>query len=464
LTSQTADGLFQAYLIAKLVFLNPEKHGTVIGVAKAYALLVIPFSVVGPLCGVFIDRWPRRRILSVTPVLRTVAVLALLPLRGSSAYLYVPALMVVSLNRFYLATAGAVVPVMVQDENLLVGNSMATVGGTVATFVGIVVGTKLADPIGTRGLLAITAVAYPVAAVLAQRISRPLRAVKPQAGLAQTMSRVGRDLVLGARRLAATPVAVGSIASISFDQFLVGLVTVLSVVVFKERFRQGVGSYGNIVAAGGVGVLAGSLTVGWLESRLAKPRIVAVAFALAGVVTLAVAPHVVGVTIIAVSFALGLTFAWRKVPVDTLVQEAVPDRYRGRVFAVYDLAYSMARVLAAALAIVLVPNLSTGWLVGAVGAAYLLWAPVVPWWLGRSRRVGVRFYAGGRADEVPRAILVGGEEERVEVLGSWEEEVGGRRHRRFRLEDEDGTLLEIVQAGQDRWRVEREIMAGDRDR
>ncbi|HEX9312692.1 MAG TPA: MFS transporter, partial [Actinomycetota bacterium] len=57
LVSQTADGLFQAYLVAQLVFLSPEKHGTAIGVAKAYAVLVIPFSIVGPLSGAFIDRW-----------------------------------------------------------------------------------------------------------------------------------------------------------------------------------------------------------------------------------------------------------------------------------------------------------------------------------------------------------------------------------------------------------------------
>jgi MFS family permease len=439
------------------VFLNPEGSGTALGVAKAYAILVIPFSIVGPFAGVFIDRWSRRRILQITPLVRTAGVLALLPVVGDSLFLYAPALLVVSVDRFYLATAGAVMPSVVADRNLLVGNSMATVGGTVAMFAGLIAGTKLADPVGPRTLLVATAVAWPLAAWLATRISNPLKAPGSDAPAAEQVRQAWHDLRLGARRLVSTPGALGPIASISVDQLLIGLMTVLSLVVFKERFNEGVGSYGNIAVAGGIGVLLGTVTIGWLGSKLSKAAIVALAFALAGVAALAAAPHLVGVTILLVSFVLGLTYAWRKVPIDTLVQEAVPDRYRGRVFSVYDLAFSMARVLSAAAAVILIPRVSAPWLVAAVGAVYLLWTPVLPLWLRRAQWVRVKFYAGGRADETPRAIEIGGEEQPVEVLGSWEEEAGGVRRRRFRLEDSDGTLMEIASDPSGRWRLERQI-------
>jgi MFS family permease len=456
LTSTFADGLFQAYLVAQLVFLNPEEQGTALEVAKAYALLVIPFSVVGPLAGVFIDRWPRRGILALTPIVRALATAALIPLSGQSAILYGPVLVVVSLNRFFLSTATAVVPSLVPPADLLMGNSMATVGGTVMMFVGIVVGTKLADPIGTGGLLVLTAALYPVAAFQASRLSRTLRPARLREPVGDELARVARDLWLGARRLAATPGAVGPIASVTLDQFLVGLVTVLSLVVFKEEFGEGVASYGNIVAAGGVGVLLGTATVGLLENALPKPRIVAMAFALAGLVTVALAPAVTGLTILVISFVLGLTFAWRKIPVDTLVQEAVPDRFRGRVFAVYDIFYATARVAAAGLAVVLIPRLSTGWLVAAVGLVYLAWTPVLPAWVRRPQWVGVGFYAGGRADEVPRTIEVAGEEEPVELVRSWAEERDGRRLRRLRVRTADGTSLDLVSDEPGgRWRQER---------
>jgi MFS family permease len=458
LISQVADGLFQAYLVAQLVFLNPEKNATLRGIAEAYALLVIPFSVVGPLSGVLIDRWSRRLILFVTPLLRFGAVLLLLPWNKTNVFIYTPAIFVVSLNRFYLATASAVTPVLVEDRNLLMANSMGSVGGTVATFVGVVVGTKLADPIGTRGLLLLLAAYWPVAAFVASRIGDPLRPAKPKGALRAELGRVAGELRAGARRLAATPMALGSVVSVSFDQFLIGLVTVLSLVVFKERFKEGVGSYGNIIAAGGMGVLAGTLTVGWFEPRVPKPWIVTLAFALAGACCVAVAPALAGPTILLLSFVLGLTFAWRKIPSDTMIQESIPDRFRGRIFTLYDLMYSMARVVAALLAVVVVPRVSTAWLVGLTGALYLLWAPIPPRWAARPRWVRVVFYEGASSEEVPRSVDFGGEQEPVEVLGSWREERSDVRLTRHRLRLPDRSVIDVVgEPGADRWRVDREI-------
>jgi MFS family permease len=456
LTSQFGDGFFQAYLIARLVFLNPEEQSTAVGVAQAFAIIVLPFSVIGPFAGVFIDRWSRRAILGVAPFVRGAASLALLTLGGSDAWVFALALVVMSTNRFYLATAGAVMPTLVPREDLLVGNAMATVGGTVLTFVGVVVGTKVADALGAEELLVVIAVGWPAAALLARRIRNPLRVARPEGSIGADLARVTAELRSGVRRLAATPAALGSIVSVSLDQFLVGFVTVLSLVVFKEQFREGVGSYGNILAAGGVGVLVGTITVGWLETHMPKVRILTMAFAIAGLACLALAPVITGPTILLASFTLGMTFAWRKVPADTIVQSSVPDRFRGRVMAVYDLLYSTSRVWSALLAVLLIPRLSTGWLLALTGFVYVLWTPVVPRWIRRPRWVEVRFYAGGRADESPRSVVVGGEEEAVEVIGSWNEERAGERSRRFRLRVKDGTMLEVVGDGGARWRLERE--------
>ena len=426
--------------------------------ARAYALLIIPFSVIGPLAGVLIDRWSRRRILTLTPLTRALGALALTPISGTGAALYAPTVALVSVNRFFLATAGAATPSLVKRHHLLVANSMATVGGTVATFTGLVAGTKLASVIGTRGLLLVAAVCWPAAAFFASRIAAPLRAARAASPMRAEIIRVLTELRAGARRLVATPRALGPVVSVSLDQFLVGFVTVLSLVVFREQFRAEVGSYGDIIAAGGVGILLGTITVGRLEPIWPKPVIVAVAFAIAGVACLAVAPALTGLLILLVSFVLGLTFAWRKVPVDTMVQESIPDRYRGRVFSLYDLTYSMARVAAAVVAVPLIPLLSPGWLLASVGAAYLLWSPVVPWWTSRPQRVRLRFYEGGRAEEVPRAVSFAGEEQEVEPEQSWVEERNGVRRRRFRLRLADGSRMEIAGASDGgRWLLEREL-------
>jgi MFS family permease len=459
LLSQFADGLFQAFLVDRLVFLSPESQSTAIGVTKAFAVLVIPFSVLGPLAGVFIDRWSRRGILVRTPLVRAAATALLLPFGHANWVLYALALIVVSADRFFLTTAGAVMPVLVPDEDLLVGNALNTTVGTTITFVGLLAGTQLADVVHPAGLLMATVVAWPVASILAARISNPLQAVRPDSPLRREMGRVARGLVHGVRRLGATPAALGSVVSITVDQILVGVVIVLSLVVFKEEFKQGVASYGRIVGAGGLGVLLGATTVGWLEHRMRKTAIVGMAFALAGLVTVSASLKLGAPEALAVSFVLGLTFPWRKIPADTIVQESIPDRYRGRVFALYDVGFSMARVLAAFITALVLHVLSVGTMVLLVGLVYLAWTPVLGWWVRRSRWVTVRFYAGGRAEEIPRAVVIAGEEEPVEVINSALEERDGVRVRTLRLRTPDGTVLDLVEGSRgDRWLLTNETV------
>jgi hypothetical protein len=352
----------------------------------------------------------------------------------------------------------------VPDEDLLVGNSLAGAAGTIVTFVGLLVGTQVADGVGNTGLLATAALLWPVSALVAGRIRNPLVPVRAQGTIRAEVRRAFTELARGARRLAATPAALGPIVSVAYGQFLLGGITVLSVVVFKQEFQEGVASYGRILGAGGVGVIAGTLTVGWLENRLSKPNIVSLSFAVAGVACLLGAIHVTGPAILLVGFALGLTYPWTKVPSDTLVQESIPDRFRGRVFTLYDIAFSLPRVLAALVAVVAVPHVSTAAIVAIVGVLYVLWTPVLPRWIRRPRWVALRFYAGGRAEETPRAVVIGGEEEAVEVLASWLEELTVAntvvRRRRFRLRAGDGELMEVTgRDGESRWRLERDVPA-----
>jgi hypothetical protein len=140
-----------------------------------------------------------------------------------------------------------------------------------------------------------------------------------------------------------------------------------------------------------------------------------------------------------------------------MVQQAIPDGYRGRVFSVYDVVYNLARVVAAALAIPMIPRLGVDGSLAAVGIVFLLWAPVVRRWYGKAPDLTIRFYAGGRADETPRSIVWGGVEERVELVRSWREERDGERRLAFRLALEDGTLLDVSRAEPDgAWRLDRE--------
>jgi MFS family permease len=459
LLSQSGDGLFQAVLISSVVF-NPQEQNTILGFAIATLVVSLPFSILGPFTGVFIDRWSRRMILIVAPWLRTAAVWTVLFQPKSAPVLFFGgALWVLSVNRFYLATAVTIVPRLVPTEDLLIANSMATVGGTVALLAGVFIGGWMADLLGNPLVAALAGAEWVVASLVASRIRNTLVPHHlPDAPVSDEVRRVMREFADGLTRLTRTPRALGPITSITLDQVGQGIVLVLSLFVFKELFKEGVGSFSNLIGAGGIGVLIGILTVGKLEEKLPKERIVAVAFVAGGLVLILVSTHITAWSVLLASFAVGLTFAWKKIPVDTLVQEAIPDGYRGRVFAVYDVLYNLSRVAAAFLAIPLLNTFGVAWSVAIIGVAFLLWAPVLPRWIGRIPDVSLRFYEGGRAEEEPRAIVWGGVEEAVEVERRSLEETDGIRRMRYRLRMQDGTIVDVsrVEPG-GTWTLEREL-------
>ena len=94
--------------------------------------------------------------------------------------------------------------------------------------------------------------------------------------------------------------------------------------------------------------------------------------------------------------------------------------------------------------------------VGSAGLVYLAWTPVPSAWTRRRARIVVRFYAGGTADEVPRSLVIGGEEEAVEVLSSSLLDRGGVRIRSFRLLGVDGSRMEVEGDGRT-WTLVRQI-------
>ncbi|HVC73461.1 MAG TPA: hypothetical protein VNC85_06785, partial [Mycobacteriales bacterium] len=73
LTSQCADGVFQASL-AGVVLFSPESAGDPAEIASAFAVLLLPYSLIGPFAGVLLDRWRRQRVLLWSNVLRCLLV------------------------------------------------------------------------------------------------------------------------------------------------------------------------------------------------------------------------------------------------------------------------------------------------------------------------------------------------------------------------------------------------------
>ena len=67
------DGAFQVGL-ASVFFFSPERAATASAAAAAFAVGILPYTIVGPFAGVLLDRWRRRQILLVANAVRAVLV------------------------------------------------------------------------------------------------------------------------------------------------------------------------------------------------------------------------------------------------------------------------------------------------------------------------------------------------------------------------------------------------------
>ena len=134
LLSQGSDGIFQVALVSTVLF-SPERAPTAGAIAVAFATILLPFTVLGPFVGVFLDRWLRRRILMVSNAIRAILllVIALLVVRDDVGGLfYLLVLAAFSVNRFLLAGLSASLPHVVSRELLVTANGVSPTCGTLA--------------------------------------------------------------------------------------------------------------------------------------------------------------------------------------------------------------------------------------------------------------------------------------------------------------------------------------------
>ncbi|MCV7082140.1 MFS transporter, partial [Mycolicibacterium insubricum] len=140
IASQFGEGLFQAGLAGALLF-NPERAASPWAIAGAFAVLYLPYSLLGPFAGALLDRWDRRLVLVAANAGRLVMLVGvgvLLATRSSDLVVLCGALLINGLGRFVASGLSAAIPHVVAREQVVSMNSVATAAGAVATFLGAI--------------------------------------------------------------------------------------------------------------------------------------------------------------------------------------------------------------------------------------------------------------------------------------------------------------------------------------
>ncbi|MFG3254004.1 MFS transporter [Streptomyces sp. NPDC048172] len=372
LLSQLADGVYQVALAAYVVF-SPEKETSPAAIASAMAVLLLPYSLLGPFAGVLLDRWLRRQVLFYGNLLRATlaSVTAALVLASVPVWLvFLSALTVTAVNRFVLAGLSAALPRVVDDERLVLANSLSPTAGTLAATLGggVAFLVRLVIPEGGRHadtvVLVTGAVIYLLSAFASLRMGKELLgpdASEVQPRIRAALASTARGLLAGFRHLGERRPAAYALGAAALMRFCYGALTVTVLMLCRYAWNEsgdadeGLGLLGIAVGLSGLGFFAAAVLSPWGVGRAGVFGWMALAAGTAAVLEPVLGLPFEPTPILIAAFVLGLVTQAAKIATDTVVQTTVDDAYRGRVFSLYDMLYNVAFVGAAGAAAVMLP-------------------------------------------------------------------------------------------------------------
>ena len=309
-------------------------------VSAVMAARVLPSMLLGPVAGVFVDRWDRKRLMIACDVGRGI-VMALIPFSDEILALLLATLVIEVMSSLFGPAKDAVFPTLVQRSELVVANQlnlMVTYGTLPLAGVLFASLNALAGPLsGTIPYLVDRPVALPIwfnaaSFLLSAPLIARLQTPHPRHNIGDTAApSAWEELREGFRFIGGHPIIRALIAGVMVAFAAAGAV-ISTGGFFARVLRSGTSGFGILVAVVGIGLVIGLVASPALSARLAPERLFAPGIGTAGValvvaalmptLPLAVLPTIVMGAGAGVAFIVGYT----------ILQSRADDRIRGRTF------------------------------------------------------------------------------------------------------------------------------------
>jgi len=337
-------------------------------------VLYLPYSLVGPFAGVFIDRFSRRQILVWSAIARAAFAALAAVFIGTGALglpVWLTALVVLGVNRFFLSALSASLPHVVAGDELVMANSVGPTSGTVVAFVGGIAGTGVhlatgGGPIGSAITILVSGACYvgaSLAATLMPRLSLGPTSDEDtgQRSLGSELEHVAAGLIAGLRHVWHRRPARAALLATGAHRFLYGILLLMSILLYRNYFFHG--TSGNTALAHFLPVIVSSAVgygaAAWLTPvathRVSNATWITALLAIGGVVIGTLGLSFGQPEFIAIGFVLGVVAQGITISTTTILQQETADEFMGRVFSVNDMLYNASFVVGAAVSAAFMP-------------------------------------------------------------------------------------------------------------
>ncbi len=323
----------------------------------------IPQIVVGPVAGVFVDRWDKRRTMIGAAILQAVcAALLVLPVVGASlpdigrihlatawrlGIVYIDVALISSFAQFFLPAELALIKDIVDEDKQDQAQEVSQAIQGLGVIIGPPLAAALVFGLGIEWALALNALSFVVVLVALFRINAPPSARSIAPGEIGHFSREfldGVGYVIGHRIL----------RTILISELLtwLGFGALQSVGYFfiTENLHAPASDYGLLGADFGVGAIAGALLVTFLGQRIGLPRVLWVALITSGVFVIVMSHLTSFYLALGAAFLFGISATAIIVTAGPLALHSTSREYVGRVMAVINPLGRLAALLSVAIA------------------------------------------------------------------------------------------------------------------
>ncbi len=396
-SGQFTDGLFQSALASFILF-SPERQASATSAAVAFAVVLLPYSIIGPFVGTLLDRFSRQRAILFSNLARSATLLVIASLMyndytGVEITAFV--LIAFGVNRLILAGLSAGIPLMTTPQSLISANALAVTGGSVWVVLGGGLGLgirKIIDLSGAANLIdAILIVAasggYLFAALMTSLLAKMEIGPRPHEIVKGSFTQGLREMRDGFRFLEQHADAARGIIAVAAHRGGLTALTLTALLLERNTFNDPDDSAAGLA---GLSITLSIAAIGFVIGALIAPRGVAafgrhrwmrLSIFAASISALLLVIDRNPILLAATAFFTALFGQSLKVTNDALVQSKIDDFFRGRVFAVYDVVVNGAIVSSALLAAWILPLSGDSWLlplVVAIGWALIATALLRP--------------------------------------------------------------------------------------
>ncbi|MFA5350165.1 MAG: MFS transporter [Candidatus Omnitrophota bacterium] len=344
--SQLGDRLGQMALIA---FVYLRAPGSTLQMAKILSFTIIPVFIVGPLAGVYVDRWDRRRTMFACDFLRSLLVLAI-PLflfySKSLAPVYLIIFTAFSIGRFFVPAKLSIIPDLVDKKDLLIANSLVNTTGMIAATLGFGISGVLVEWLGAKSGFYLNSLTFLISGMFIFLISKKFV-------VAMDFKKISQEIIEVIRKSVFQEIKEGVFyfiqkkdirftAGIIFALWsALGAVYVVIIVFVQNTLHSTTKDLGLLVMFLGIGLFLGSLVYGRFGQRIAHYKVIFISLILSGIMLVIFAlgiynyPNFAMAALLAL--CLGLTVAPIMIASNTIIHSVSDNDMLGKIFSSFEI-------------------------------------------------------------------------------------------------------------------------------